>query len=60
METETKTITKEEALEALDILSAQVGSYRLRKLWKAPIKAFIEAQADDKGKRDMSNEQSKS
>ena len=59
METHTN-ITKAEALEALDILSAQIGNARLRKLWKAPIKAFIEAQGCDDGKRDMSDDQNDS
>ena len=34
-------ISPEEALKALDILSAQIGNARLRKLWKAPIQKFI-------------------
>jgi len=34
-------ISPEKALKALDILSAQIGNARLRKLWKAPIQKFI-------------------
>ena len=36
-----ETVTPEEALEALDILSAQVGSQRLRTLWSRELRAFI-------------------
>ena len=35
------TVTPEEALEALDILSAQVGNQRLRTLWSKELRAFI-------------------
>ena len=53
-------ITKEEALEALDILSAQIGSARLREMWKAPIRAFIEAQECDHDKEDASDDENDS
>ncbi len=39
-------ITKEqiaEALERLDILTAQIGNYRIRKIHKDPLKQFIKA-----------------
>lgn len=36
-----ETVTPEEALEALDILSAQIGNARLRTLWSRELRAFI-------------------
>lgn len=38
---------KKEALNALDILSAQVGNYRLRKMWKKPIYDYIMSTGED-------------
>ena len=38
-------ITAKEALAALDVLAAQVGNARLRKLWKGPIETFIKQPA---------------
>lgn len=34
-------INAKDALRALDILSAQVGNARLRKMWKSPVQKFI-------------------
>ena len=31
-----------EVREALDVLSAQVGNYRLRKMWSKPINDFLD------------------
>lgn len=38
---------KKDALEALDILSAQIGNYRLRKMWKKPIYDYIMSTGED-------------
>lgn len=37
-------MTAQEALEALDILSAQVGNARLRKMWSKPIREYLLAK----------------
>ncbi len=34
-------MTAQEALKALDILSAQVGNARLRKMWSKPIREYL-------------------
>ena len=36
-----KRVTKDQALEALDVLSAQVGNARLREMWKKPLLQYL-------------------
>ena len=38
---EEKYINAEDALKALDILCAQIGNARVRKIWKEPLRKFI-------------------
>ena len=51
---------REKALEALDILAAQVGNARLRKEWKSPIERFIRTFMGHKGKSDAPDDESSS
>lgn len=34
-------MNQQEAIKALDILSAQVGNARLRKMWSEPLKEYL-------------------
>lgn len=38
---------KDKALHALDVLSAQIGNARLRKMWKKPIYDYIMSTGSD-------------
>ena len=51
---------REKALEALNILSAQIGNARLRKEWKSPIERFIKTFMSNKGKSGTPDDKSSS